>query len=99
MKMSETKYIPDIMSGESPASRPMITPSGMPPPIGIRNSRNAPQAPDGHMAGRGAVGSIRGARKSDGIGSDRNDKRSSQGWPDFPGSGRDERWVRWAMGA
>src|SRR3954471_20140125 len=76
MKMSETKYIAAISSGERPASRPMMTPSGIPPPIGFRNSRNAPQAPVGQMAGRGAVGSIRGARKSDGIESPRNHKRS-----------------------
>ena len=68
MKMSETKYIPAITSGETPASRAISTPSGMPPPIGTRKSRNAPQNPVGQMAGRGAVGSIRGWRKSDGMG-------------------------------
>src|SRR5262249_5282592 len=84
---SGTQYIRAIQIGETPAARAISTPSGMPPPIGTRNNKKAPQNPTGQPAGRGAVGSMRGCRKSDGIGFSPNHTRRGRGAQETAASG------------
>src|SRR5690348_3304907 len=44
----------------------MMTPKGIPPPIGRQNSRKTPSAPLGQPLGKGAVGSSRARSNSSG---------------------------------
>src|SRR5919202_6860508 len=56
---SDAMYRPAMATGEIPALRAISTPSGIPAPICVTNTRNTPQAPPGQSVGRGAVGSNR----------------------------------------
>src|SRR5919199_2125594 len=56
---SDAMYRPAITTGEIPALRAISTPSGIPVPICVTNTRKTPQAPPGQSVGRGAVGSSR----------------------------------------
>src|SRR5919199_1553130 len=56
---SDAMYRPAMATGEIPALRAISTPSGIPAPICVTNTRKTPQAPLGQSVGRGAVGSNR----------------------------------------
>ena len=54
---SDATYSSAVNTGESPASRALSTPSGMPAPICETKIRNTPSQPAGQKLGSGAVGS------------------------------------------
>src|SRR5438552_576065 len=54
---SDARYRPAMATGGMPALRPISTPSGIPAPICVTNTRKTPHAPAGQSVGSGAVGS------------------------------------------